>query len=252
MTAVAPLQPETVRVRWLEVDDTASTKLARWRDLLDEQEQARADRFRFARDRDVFIAAHALLRSMLSEATGVSPDTWRFSIGRYGKPAVADDSAAGGLRFNLTHTAGLAACAIARDDIGVDVEAAERRVDLDLAERFFAPSEVLAVRSAAPERRTELFFRFWTLKEAFIKATGEGLNRRLASFSFTLDPVRISFHPLDALDPCKEDPEQWQFAEYRPRQDRPLAMALRRSATRPCGLDARGACDLCERWLSPA
>jgi 4'-phosphopantetheinyl transferase len=238
MTTVAPLEADTVRVRWLATDGRSRAHMPRWRGLLDDEERARADRFRFVKDRDAFIAAHALLRSMLSEAAGSPPGAWRYSLGRYGKPALAEGHRAGGLRFSLAHTHGLAACAIARDDIGVDVEASDRRADLEAVDQYLAPAEVLAVRTAPPERRRALFFRFWTLKEAFIKATGEGLHRDLASFSFTLDPPRISFRPTDDGGPHQDDPAGWRFAERRPREDRPLAIAVRWPAARPFQLDA--------------
>lgn len=243
MTPVAPLELNTVRVRWIATDGDVCARRPRWRALLDDEERARADRFRFAQDRDTFIAAHALLRSMLSEATGSPPDTWRYVLGRYGKPALANGRPESGLRFNLAHTRGLAVCGIARDEIGIDVEASDRRVDLEIVDRYFAPAEARAVRTAPSERRRELLFRFWTLKEAFIKATGEGLNRNLASFSFSLDPVQISFHPTGKSDSRSDDPTEWQFAESGPGEDRPLAIAVRRSAACPFRLNARAAFD---------
>jgi 4'-phosphopantetheinyl transferase len=86
-----------------------------------------------------------------------------------------------------------------------------------------------------------VFFRFWTLKEAFIKATGEGLTRPLDSFSFILDPVQIVFHPEREGAPRHDDPAAWQFAECRPAPDRPLTLATQRTRLRPLRLDARAA-----------
>jgi 4'-phosphopantetheinyl transferase len=214
---------------------------ARWRDGLDVEERARADRFRFARDRDVFIAAHALARAMLSGATGLPADAWQFVTGLYGKPALAADCAASGLRFNLSHTRGLAACAIAYSEVGIDVEAADRRVDFAIADRFFAPAEALAVSQSAVEDKAALFFRTWTLKEAFIKATGEGLRRPLASFSFAFDPIRLSFHPERDDAPRPDDAAAWQFFECCPMPERPLALAVKRPGPRWAQLDERGA-----------
>lgn len=236
-----PLDSDTVRMRWLPVEASDAVHLSRWRGMLDGKELARADRFHFASDRDTFTAAHALVRTMLSDATGLPTATWRYVTGTFGKPALALDCAGGGLRFNISHTRGFVACAIARDEVGVDVEASDRMTEFNIAERFFAPEEAQLVKSAPPERRANMFFRFWTLKEAFIKATGEGLRRPLDSFSFTFDPVRIVFHPEREGTPRHDDPAKWQFAECRPTRDRPLALAIQRPCLRPLRLDARAA-----------
>jgi 4'-phosphopantetheinyl transferase len=234
---IESLPADTVRLRWLSTAAADPARIGRWRTMLDEDERARADRFRFAADRDTFTAAHALMRWMLSAATGMPFNLLHYVTGPHGKPALP----AGGLHFNLSHTRGFVACAIARDEIGIDVEASDRPADLAIADQYFAPREALAVRSAAPARQTCVFFRLWTLKEAFIKATGEGLSRPLASFSFTLDPVRISFHPGRDDIPRPDDPAAWQFIEVCPAQNRKLALAIRRAGAQPLRLDARAA-----------
>ena len=246
MNPITPLESDTVRVRWIEVDAEGDLRIPGWRELLDDKERARASRFRRVLDHNVFIAAHALLRSMLSEATGRPARGWRYAVGRHGKPRLADDCRDSGLHFNLTHTRGIAVCAIASNDVGVDIEVSDRRVDLAVADRFFAPPEILAIRTAPPERRAELFFRYWTLKEAFIKATGEGLSRNLASFSFTLDPVRIAFHPNAGSTQHNDNPCDWQFVERSPTGDSLLAVAVRRSAENPVGFDIRAASGFCD------
>jgi 4'-phosphopantetheinyl transferase len=176
----------------------------------------------------------------LSESTGLPTATWRYVAGEFGKPALAADCSGSGLHFNIAHTRGLVACAIAHDEVGVDVEASDRMTDCDIADRFFSPEEARLVRSSPPETRAHLFFRFWTLKEAFIKATGEGLTRPLDSFSFAFDPVRIQFHPERQDILRHDDPAAWRFAEIRAARDRPLAVAFRRKCSGPW-LDAREA-----------
>ena len=235
------MDSDTVRVRWLAVESGDTVSLSLWHGMLNAEELARADRYRFASDRDTFIAVHALARAMLSDATGLPTATWRSVQSEFGKPALAADCASSGLRFNISRTRGCVACAIARDEVGVDVEASDRLMDFDIAKRFFAPEEARLVQSAPPDRRTSVFFRFWTLKEAFIKATGEGLRRPLDSFSFTFDPVRIVFHPERADTPRRDDPMAWQFAERRPARDRLLALAVQGTHLRPLRLDARAA-----------
>ena len=245
---VRPLEADTVRVRWLSVTADDDAHLPLWRRMLDDAERQRADRFVFAADRNVFTAAHALTRAMLSEATGRSIDVWRYEEGEHGRPELASSCATDGLRFNISHTRGLVACAIARSDAGVDVEAADRSVDFALADFVFAPKEAATLKAAPPEDRRLLFFRFWTLKEAFIKATGEGLRRPLNSFSFALDPVRIRFHPEHGGATSRDDPQTWRFDEFRPAANRRLALAVRsplpgtsapRRSSRAAGRDRR-------------
>ena len=96
------------------------------------------------------------------------------------------------LQFNLSHTRGFVACAISiANAVGIDVEAVSRNPDIEVADRFFSPREVAILRAMPPERQPETFLRFWTLKEALIKATGEGLSRALDSFSFASFEQRI-------------------------------------------------------------
>jgi len=222
------MTPDTVRLRWLTVEPADQ---ARWRGLLNAQEIARADRFRFAADRDAYTAAHALARLVLSEATGQSPTALRFVDGASGKPGLAD----GRLQLSITHTRGFVACAVAHEAVGVDAEVSDHATDvLATAERFFAPEEIQLLHASPPEERTRLFFRLWTLKEAFVKATGEGLRRNLDSFSYNFDPPRIVFHQKR-----EDDPALWIFAEFTPAPNRPLAIAARRAGATPLRVDAR-------------
>ena len=232
------LDSDTVRVRWLAVQSGDALCRSLWRNMLDGDELARADRYRFASDRDSFIASHALTRLMLSDATGLPTTTWRYVYSEFGKPALAASSTNSGLRFNISHTREMVACAIAHDEVGVDVEASDRLTDTDIADCFLAPEEARCVQSTPRDRRTCVFLRFWTLKEAFIKATGEGLRRPLNSFSFTFDPVRIVFHSERAEKPLWDDPMAWQFAEFHPARDRLLALAVQRPHLRRLRLDA--------------
>src|SRR5262249_50795126 len=122
-------------------------------------------------------------------------------------------------------------------DVGVDVEHVNRRlVGLELAERFFAPVEVAALRALAEENRGEHFFAYWTLKEAYIKARGLGLSLPLDAFAFQLDPgcPRITF-----TERIADNPSAWQFARQRPGPDHALAVAIHRPGEMDLDLDFR-------------
>jgi hypothetical protein len=113
-----------------------------------------------------------------------------------------------------------------------------RTIDLGIARHYFAPEEVRILNSATPREQDRMFFRFWSLKEAFIKATGEGLRRPLDSFSFSFEPVRIAFHPDRNNRPGRGDPAEWQFWEWHPANDCVAALAVRSTHLSSIGLDA--------------
>lgn len=212
-----------VALWWMEVAPS-SPSLAEWRTVLDTVELRQAERFHSEHDRADYLAAHWLLRNALA-STGIAPaQRCRFIIDKRGKPRIDPEFGRPELQFNLSHTRGLVACALCTTGaIGIDVERLVHKPDLaDIAARYFCRSELALVEHAPPHRRTAVFTRLWTLKEAFIKATGEGFHRALDSFSFALDPVAIAFHPVDA-----DDPANWKFVEYRPTSQYRLAIAVR-------------------------
>ncbi|HVB39222.1 MAG TPA: 4'-phosphopantetheinyl transferase superfamily protein [Vicinamibacterales bacterium] len=200
--------------------------------LLSAAERARRDRFVFERHRHQFLLAHALVRATLSRYTGVDPARWTFVENEYGRPEIASPAVALPLRFNLSHTDGLMACAVTlARDVGVDVEEVTRRAaGLDIAERYFAAAETAALVAVPEPDRHRAFFDYWTLKEAYIKARGMGLALPLRAFAFHLAPSAapaITFAP--ELD---DDPAAWQFRLFQPTTTHRLALAVRESPGR--------------------
>jgi 4'-phosphopantetheinyl transferase len=218
------LQLGEVAVWWLATDATGPDDWQRWLDMLDREEQDRAARFHFDVDRREFIAAHALLRSMLSFYLQRPAAVWRFATDGNGKPWLAGYTALPEYRFNLSHTRGLVAAAIsAHDQLGIDVEKIDRaKADLKVAERYFAPSEIAFLQRTPQAEQPTCFFRFWTLKESYIKAIGTGLGTALDSFAFAFDPIRISF--VDAGD----EPNRWYFAMLPASDQHVLSVAVGR------------------------
>jgi 4'-phosphopantetheinyl transferase len=165
---------------------------------------------------------------MLSEAADRPPASWDYITGRNGKPSLALERAEGALHFSITHTRGVVACAVCgHHEVGIDAETAKGwRGDPEMISRELSPEETELVAAAPPNLRYEVFFRIWTLKESFVKATGEGLYRPLASFAFRLDPVEITFHPSAKAPDRLDDPAEWQFAEFRPEPRAYLAVTV--------------------------
>jgi 4'-phosphopantetheinyl transferase len=226
---------------WLAGSDVIDDALrGRALAMLSDDERDRQARFHFARDRDLYLVAHALVRTTLSRYATVSPNAWSFVTNEYGCPSIAPGVCAAPLRFNLSHTRGLAACAVALDrDVGVDVEWHARTVDiLDLAPSVFAPDELRALRSLPPDRQRPRFFQYWTLKEAYIKARGMGLALPLEQFAFdVVDPaqIRIAFTP-----PLDDDPGRWWFEHRRPTAEHDLAVAGARRPGEALRVTVRG------------
>ncbi|MEC5291419.1 4'-phosphopantetheinyl transferase superfamily protein [Aurantimonas sp. C2-6-R+9] len=197
---------------------------APYRALLDAGERQRFERYRVDGAREEFLVGKALVRATLSRYRPVAPDAWRFTANRHGRPDIAggDDD---GLTFNLSHTRGLAALAVARHcDLGVDVETVGRDSAVrDLAGRYFSPAEATYVRAADGPDLRERFFAFWTLKEAYIKARGMGLALPLDGFSFDLEgeTPTIGFAPS-----CPDDPARWTFLRRRVSAEHRLALAV--------------------------
>jgi 4'-phosphopantetheinyl transferase len=182
-------------VWWLATEAAKPSDIERWLRSLDREERERAARFRTEADRREFIAAHALLRAMLTNYFDVPPAAWRFLVDANGKPRIDPQVGPHEIQFNISHTRGLVAAALAsRGAIGIDVEEIDdSKAGLAIAEAYFAGSEVEILQRAPPSERTRCFFRLWTLKEAYIKAIGKGLSAPLNSFAFTLEPIRIAF-----------------------------------------------------------
>lgn len=198
-------------------------------------------RFSNRADRAAYVAAHALLRHMLSETLGGDPRAWAFETGSFGKPALAASHLRPRPHFNISHARDLVACAIASVLVGVDVEASNGEAPRAVAERF-APGERAMLAKAAGAEYRSIFFRLWTLKEAYLKATGEGLSGRLDSPAFQLDPLRATLWPSEN-DPAEpSNPDAWLFLEFLPCDGHRLALAVRRSGQTPLDLVA-GALD---------
>jgi 4'-phosphopantetheinyl transferase len=176
-------------------------------DPLSEDEHARAARFRFEKDRRKFQLCRTTLRVLLGEYLNQPAERLCFTYGPRGKPQLAADG--GGLRFNVSHSRDMALFAFAQGlEIGVDVEGDRPLSDMaDIARRFFCAEEHRQLMSMAEDERKRGFFRCWTRKEAYLKATGDGLHA-------PLDGFQVSFETEDSahfvhINGSPEEASQW-------------------------------------------
>lgn len=174
---------------WLTWVDRAIAHVPQLRQILSTDEQARADRFYFERDRQRFTISRARLRQILSHYLNVPAEQLQFCYGTYGKPSLAGSLANTGLQFNLAHSGEAVLCGVTCDrQIGVDVEQIRplSRVQ-QLAERCLSIEEQNCLTaSSCPE---ETFLAYWTCKEAYLKAIGSGLTQPMEQIEFALTPA---------------------------------------------------------------
>lgn len=201
---------------WRAGLEPGATTLRRLREILSADEQERADRFHFQRDREHFVAARGGLREILGRYTGAAPESLRFSYDDYGKPSLSVGAGGTPPRFNVSHSGGVALYAVAAGRaVGVDIERVrEDFAGLDIAKNFFSPDEVAALGALPADQRAAAFFDCWTRKEAYIKARGHGLSHPLHLFTVSLTPGRPA-----ALLRTDDDPAEaarWTLVELFP------------------------------------
>jgi 4'-phosphopantetheinyl transferase len=182
--------------------------------VLSAEERARAGRFHFSLHRQRFVRSHALVRGILALYTGLPPAELQFRSAANGKPGLAH---AGGLRFNLSHSEDLMVLAVGwRGALGVDIEVhSERLVWRDIAGNYFSPRELLTIEAEADEAaRLAKFYRAWTLKEAYLKALGDGLAGLLEQVEVDLE--NLADPDFSRLPGGELEQHRWQVYGFKP------------------------------------
>ena len=173
---------------------------------LSPDEIARALRFRTEEDRDLFIVGRGILRKILSCYVSEPPEKLVFRYGSRGKPYLRDRS---DLQFSLGHSGGFAVYAISEEELGVDIELVKPSADWrKISKRFFSPREVEELDGLDSTEQLHAFFSCWTRKEAYIKATGEGMATRLGKFYAGAQPS-----PGEGAIEEEGKPQEWYFKD---------------------------------------
>ena len=119
--------------------------------------------------------------------------------------------------------------ALSSEPVGIDIEYTPRNNDvMAVADRYFYGAELEELQALSPSEQRERFFDYWTLKEAYIKARGEGISLGLANFGFSItseNAIRISMRSC-----LNDSPDDWQFWSLTPEIDYRLALALKSSS----------------------
>lgn len=211
---------------WRVSLDVSESAIASFREILSEDEIKRADRYYFERDRNHFIAGRGFLRSLLSRYLSTSPQSLSFVYNPKGKPALVGNE----LAFNVSHSNGLALYAIALNppnspplQLGIDLEYIRSISDADqLAKRFFTQREFEVISELRSPEKEAAFFRAWTAKEAYLKATSEGISG--------LDQVEIELGDAIALQSIQGNSQvtvNWSLYELYPHSNYSAALAIK-------------------------
>jgi 4'-phosphopantetheinyl transferase len=208
---VADLTAGVVHVWQFALDDPDGAR--EMRPLLSEAERGRADRFYTEDLRVRYTAAHGWKRRILAHYLGGAASALQFVEGEFGKPSLGGPLAARGVEFNLSHSGDIGLVAVSTSGpVGVDVERWDAETDhLRLAENFFSPAERDALRRLAGDASAVVagFFTAWARKEAYIKATGQGITKGLHHFDVTLAPGEPARLLDDRLD--RSAPREWNM-----------------------------------------
>ncbi|MBK9992033.1 MAG: 4'-phosphopantetheinyl transferase superfamily protein [Verrucomicrobia bacterium] len=183
--------------------------LSSYERVLSPAEKLKASRFLKRADRDRYIVAHGILRELLGKYLLREPSGLAFETGKFGKPKLVLDSGLPLISFNLAHSGDVILYAVANEgQVGIDVEAVRTDLNvLELAQAHFSSDEIEELRAVSPTESVSAFFRYWTLKEAYLKARGDGLGFPLKDFSMTVNSNKLPSIRWAADDPLVA--ERW-------------------------------------------
>lgn len=190
--------------------------------LLSEQERQRSQRFHFEHDRTHYLASHAMLRLCLGHHLACAPQQVQMAAGHNGKPELSGKFSGVPLHFNLSHTRGMVACVVAYGrPCGIDVERIRALPEMEgMARTVYSDAEIAWLERHEDPARSQAFFTLWTLKEAYIKATGLGMSAPLRQITLNPDTFGVEDRSLPA-----QAAGTWLFDHWRPGPGHALAVA---------------------------
>jgi len=219
----ASTPPEGVDLWLLDLSKLADNTHTEFSALVSADELVRASQFKHSSIH--FLATRALLRAVLAHYTGLHAQALLFARGEHGKPFLHNAE----IHFNLSHCNDLAVLAVsARSEMGVDIESMGERDYLKIAKRYFHPNELQALQACELAECELLFYKLWTLKEAFFKATGGGIASGLDKvfFQFENNVIKANFNPA-----LNMQENTWQFHQEFIAADTLFALALHSTQT---------------------
>lgn len=196
--------PSHLRIRadevhiWMASLTQPKTRISKFTQALSNAERNRSTRFYFDSDRARYIIVHGILRSILGWYSDLELSQLQFYRGKNGKPAISKHHCNKDIRFNLSYSENIALYALTLcHEIGIDVEMMHDIPEMEqIAKRYFSVNEYSIYRSLPERKKKEVFYIYWTRKEAFCKATGDGLSFPLERF----DISKVESEPVKLLE----------------------------------------------------
>ena len=146
--------------------------------------QDKIDFYRFEKDKKLSAGAYLLLKKLLSEENITNP---LFKTEKYGKAYISNFE---NVYFNLSHSGKMVLCAISDREVGVDIEYSDPKIDLNIAKLYFYNGEYESIMNS--QNPADEFFKYWILKESYMKYTGLGMNLKLDSFEIKIgDEIKL-------------------------------------------------------------
>ena len=165
-----------IKVAYANVDDL---NLSEAYELLPKSRKEKVDNFRFEKDKKLSAGAYLLLDKLLKEENITNPI---FKTGKYGKGYISNDE---DIYFNLSHSGKVVTCALSDNEIGIDIEYDDPTIDLNIAKHYFYNAEYENIMNSKDPANE--FFKYWVLKESYMKYTGLGFNLELDSFEIIIN-----------------------------------------------------------------
>lgn len=180
---------------------------------LDGEERTRWQRFQASAAQRRYVLCRAALRAILCRRIDCPNESLAFQAAEHGKPFALVDGLPASIGFNVSHSGNHGLIAVApRGRLGVDVEERAPRRNLEnLIEGVFSPREKAELESLDECQQLHVFFRFWTMKEALVKAHGKGLSMKVSELEIPEDMRRgatrsvCQFSQIPDTSWCLED-----------------------------------------------
>ena len=137
------------------------------------------------------LLGEVVVKRLLMQNWGLEPEKYQIVKGEHGKPYVISEKS--GVYYNLSHSGDYLVCALSEKEVGVDIEK-KGKIHLEVAQRFFHPEEFRNLQSYTDEQQRDLFYRYWSVKESFLKYTGKGLSASLSGFLVCFTPTGVRLY----------------------------------------------------------
>lgn len=193
---------------WQISTDISEVKLAKYKSVLSENELEKASFFEFEKVKSSYIISQGALRLLLSKYINIPTSLVKLGRKEKGKPFSINDS---GLYFNMSNSGELVVIAFSRgSEVGIDIEKIRPLPDLEkmIASNFTA-NEIKFI-NGKPAEKSNRFFRFWTIKESYLKAIGEGMRLPPSNIEFTIEKDKVKQLSVKGVF----EQEDWNFEEF--------------------------------------